>query len=139
MSTGESIMKDNNGVIRIRQGKITTDFNIFYKYEHGRLACYIPAYQIAFQAIDEDQMLRRAKRMIQVFFQHWIEDHSWQKFAITIHKLGFRAPKSHDAAIQDIIKKRPSNLKFDSTDINSPIDVIDRGYMVEKSQMEVMA
>lgn len=128
----EKEMQENPTFIQINEGKVNTAFYTMWKDDgNGMFVGYIPAYDIVFSALTEEEVERRGSIMVRAFYEFWFNQ-GWKQFILQIHKLGFRA-RGHDLAMKNLLHKRPQKAKFKSN-INkiSKADDFDKSSIVSQ-------
>ncbi len=123
MSTNSAYMeKPMNPFVNIRPEKgklqVSWGFNTFAKKGGGKYYCYIPSFDIYFNADSEDKVKIKGRALMRMYMNHFLETKDGLKgLAIQLKKLGFIAPHA-DLVIKQIINKSLINTaKFKSTDI----------------------
>lgn len=102
---------DKDIFIDIKEGFIDVSYKVIYNEEAGMFSAYMPGFDIYFSAPSEEEVKKRANRMIDTFFDFWIEQQGWKQLYLKIHKLGFRS-KMHNLVMKDFLRNQRQSGKF---------------------------
>ena len=78
--------------VTLEPQKITTTYNVLIKNANNKFYCYIPAFDLTYSANTEDEITKRADKMVKSFVNFYFDEDSPKNFFIALHKLGFRTP-----------------------------------------------
>jgi hypothetical protein len=95
--------------------ELETGFHTFYKKEKsGNYSFYIPSFDIFFGATSVEEGDKRRQILLDSYLHFWVERQGLNKFALELHRLGFRAT-SHNVVMGEMIKRKGAkviNAKF---------------------------
>src|SRR5688572_21934726 len=98
-----------------RSIEINTGFHTYFKKEKsGSFSFHIPSFDIFFGAPSMEEAEKRRSILLDSFLHFWAERQGLNKFALELHRLGFRA-SSHNIVMGEMIKKERAkviNAKF---------------------------
>lgn len=99
--------KKTTQYIHIDNGRVEYQFFVFStQVSENQWSIRIPAYKIGFSAPSKEEGIKRAKAMVQSFYQMWLLKEGWSKFVLQLHHLGFRAA-NHDFVMSKLLKRQP--------------------------------
>ena len=84
--------------------------------EDGTYSWYIPAYKMFFSSKTKEEGQQRGISMVKSFFMFWDKQNSYRGLILEIHNLGFRVPQYHNLTVSELIRKKRTSAKFNSTE-----------------------
>jgi hypothetical protein len=117
MTTSKKVNSVDIGLIKDGKVHIHWNYQTFYKSGNGdRVACFIPAFDIYFQARNFQDIRRKSDIVTEMFFDYYIVDvgkNTLKKLALKLHQLGFKAPKDM-LVMREYANQRPIPTTFTS-------------------------
>jgi hypothetical protein len=100
---------------RTRTVEIHTGFHTHFKKEKsGNYSFHIPCFGIFFGASSLEEGKERRSILLNSYLDFWVHKQGLNKFALELHRLGFRAA-SHNVVMGEMIKRKGAkiiNAKF---------------------------
>lgn len=99
-------------------------YQIRYKMkETGTYICTIPEFNIFYAASDKEAIVKKGDVFMDIFFGHYLDNDSkfsMRKFALNLHRLGFK-PTDNPSAMVNIMRNKPDrNTNFKRSNIDVP-------------------
>ena len=90
-------------------------YTTFYrKKENGRIACYIPSFDIHFTADNIDACREKSNGLTAIFFDHFLESgikNGMKQLVLNLHRLGFRSIQD-SMVMKDFAHNKVIKAKF---------------------------
>jgi len=95
---------------------IESTFQILYKKkDNGHFICSIPEFNIYFTAADKESVVKKGDVYMDIFVGHFFDSGSkfaLRKFAVNLHRLGFKSQNNPSAMVNLMRNKPDRNTNF---------------------------
>lgn len=106
----------NEICIEFGKKAINVKYTVVYNEDAGMYSAYMPGFDIYYSAPSEEEVTKRAKKMMDTFFDYWIQQEGWKQLFLKIHKLGFRT-NMHNLAMKNFLRNKFQTGKFTPSNI----------------------
>ena len=101
----------NQTFVKIEGNKVSLGFHFHYTEQDGFFNAYIPAFNLAFCTKDESKLNEKAERMAISYARYYLKEEGIKRFALELHKKGFRA-NMHNLTLAEILHDKRKNANF---------------------------